>query len=176
MSATQVPIRPIARATRIRAAIGLVVLLAAGVLLAWFGAGQLRGETTPSGLQFRTISGGEGPLITAQDGVVIEYEGKLPDGTVFDSTEGKGPVPMLAGQVIPGFSEALQKMQKGGRYKFRIPAKLAYGASPPPGSPIPPNADLDFTVHVTQVVQDAAQMVGQLPPGVDGAPPPQPGQ
>ena len=177
MSATQVPIRPIARATRVRATIGFVLVLLAGLALAWFGAGQLRGETTASGLQFRTVQAGEGPVVTSQDGVLIEYEGRLPDGTVFDSTQGKGAVPMLAGQVIPGFSEALQKMQKGGRYKFRIPARLAYGASPPPGSPIPPNADLDFTVHVTQVVKDAAQMVSQMQPGTDGAPPPpQPGQ
>ena len=177
MSATQVPIRPIARATRVRATIGFVLVLLAGLLLAWFGAGQLRGETTPSGLQFRTVTPGEGPVVTSQDGVLIEYEGRLPDGTVFDTTQGKGAVPMLAGQVIPGFSEALQKMQKGGRYKIRIPAKLAYGATPPPGSPIPANADLNFDVHVVQVVANAAQMMGQLPPGVDpSAVPPPPGQ
>lgn len=159
MSVTQVPIRPVAKATRTRALLGFVLVIVAGVLLAWFGAGQLRGETTASGLKFRTIQKGEGPLITANDGVVIDYEGALTDGTVFDSTAGKGPVPMLAGQVIPGFTEALLKMQKGGRYKFRIPGRLAYGASPPPGSPIPPNADLDFTVHVVQVVPNAAQMM-----------------
>ena len=168
MSVTQVPIRPIAKATRIRALMGLGLVILAGVLLAWFGAGQLRGETTSSGLQFRTVQKGEGPLITANDGVVIEYQGSLPDGTVFDTTEGKGAVPMLAGQVIPGFSEALQKMQKGGRYKFRIPGNLAYGASPPPGSPIPPNAALDFTVHVVQVVPNAAQMV-QMQQQMQGA-------
>jgi len=174
VSATQVPIRPIARATRVRASIGFVLVLLAGLLLAWFGAGQLRGETTPSGLQFRTVTPGEGPQVTSQDGVLIEYEGRLPDGTVFDTTQGKGAVPMLAGQVIPGFAEALQKMQKGGRYKIRIPARLAYGASPPPGSPIPANADLGFDVHVVQVVPNAAQMMNQLPPGADpsAAPPP----
>lgn len=177
MSVTQVPIRPIARATRLRAILGFVLLLAAGLALAWLGAGQLRGETTASGLQFRTVKPGEGALITANDGVMIEYEGRLPDGTVFDTTDGKGAVPMIAGQVIPGFAEALQKMQKGGRYKIRIPAGLAYGASPPPGSPIPPNADLDFDVHVVQVVPNAAQMMQQLPPGMEGgAQPPQPGQ
>ena len=171
MSATQVPFRPVAKATRIRTFAGLVLLVLAGLLLAWFGAGALRGETTASGLQFRTVQAGEGPLITANDGVVIEYEGRLPDGTVFDTTEGKGPAPMIAGQVIPGFAEALQKMQKGGRYKIVIPSQLAYGATPPPGSPIPPNADLQFDVHVVQVVPNAAQMMNQLPPpGAGGAP------
>ena len=178
MSATQVPFRPIAKATRIRAFAGLILLVLAGVALAWFGAGALRGEITASGLQFRTIQAVEGPSITANDGVVIEYEGRLTDGTVFDTTEGKGPAPMIAGQVIPGFAEALQKMQKGGRYKFRIPAALGYGASPPPGGPIPPNADLDFDVNVVQVVPNAAQMMSQMPqPGPEGQPAPggQPG-
>ena len=96
-------------------------------------------------------------MIKPVDGVMIEYEGRLLDGTVFDSSEGRGPAPMIAGQVIPGFAEALQKMQKGGRYAIRIPSALAYGATPPPG-PIPPNADLEFDVHVVQVVPDAALM------------------
>ena len=169
MSATQVPFRPVAPATRIRTFAGLILLVLAGVALAWFGAGPLRGETTASGLQFRTVQAGEGPQITGNDGVMLEYEGRLAtDGTVFDTTEGKGPAPMIAGQVIPGFAEALTKMQKGGRYKIRIPSALAYGATPPPGGPIPPNADLDFDVHVVQVVPNAAQMVG--PPGVEGQP------
>ena len=167
MSATQVPFRPIARATRVRAFAGLILLVLAGIALAWFGAGQLRGETTASGLQFRTVQAGKGAQVQADDGVLIEYEARLPDGTVFDSTEGKGPVPMIPGQVIPGFAEALQKMQQGGRYKVHIPSALAYGASPPPGAPIPPNADLDFDVHVVQVVPDAAAMMGGMgpPPG-----------
>lgn len=173
MSATQVPFRPVARATRIRTFAGLVLLVLAGVALAWFGAAALRGETTPSGLQFRTVEAGTGAPITANDGVVIEYEGRLADGTVFDTTEGKGPAPMIAGQVIPGFAEALQKMQNGGRYKIRIPSDLAYGATPPPGGPIPPNADLEFDVHVVQVVPNAAQMSAPPP---QGQPPGTPGQ
>ena len=172
MSATQVPFRPISRATRIRTFAGLVLLVLAGFALAWFGASPLRGETTASGLNFRTVQAGEGPQINAVDGVMIEYEGRLAsDGTVFDTTEGKGPAPMIAGQVIPGFAEALQKMQKGGRYKIRIPSGLAYGATPPAGGPIPPNADLDFDVHVVQVVPNAAQMMNQLPqPGPESQP------
>ena len=136
------------------------MILAAALALAWAGAGQLRGETTASGLNFRTVQPGEGPLIKPVDGVMIEYEGRLTDGTVFDTSEGRGPTPMIAGQVIPGFAEALQKMQKGGRYAIRIPSGLAYGPTPPPG-PIPPNADLEFDVHVVQVVPDAALMAAQ---------------
>jgi len=92
---------------------------------------------------------------------------RLSDGTVFDSTSGKGPVPMIAGQVIPGFTQALEQMQQGGRYEVHIPSKLAYGAHSPEGSPIPPNSDLDFDVHIAQVVPDAALMG---PPGGGGAP------
>ena len=140
--------------------LGLLALVAAGVALAWIGAGSMRGETTASGLHFRTVEAGSGPAIKAVDGVMIEYEGRLMDGTVFDTSEGRGPTPMIAGQVIPGFAEALTKMQKGGRYKIRIPAELGYGANPQPGSPIPPNAALEFDVHVVQVVPNAALMQG----------------
>jgi FKBP-type peptidyl-prolyl cis-trans isomerase FkpA len=154
--------------------LALLLLIAAGVALAWFGAGSLRGETTASGLQFRTIEAGKGDPIKAVDGVLVEYEGRLEDGTVFDTSEGRGPTPMIAGQVIPGFAEALTKMQKGGRYRIKIPSELGYGATPQPGSPIPPNANLEFDVHVVQVVPNAALMQGasQGP----SAQPEQPGQ
>jgi FKBP-type peptidyl-prolyl cis-trans isomerase FkpA len=74
-------------------------------------------------------------------------------------------VPLLAGQVIPGFAEALTRMQKGGRYTIRIPTALAYGPNPPAGSPIPANADLEFDVHVVQIVPNAALMQGGPPQG-----------
>ena len=143
--------------------LGILELIAAGVALAWLGAGAMRGETTPSGLVFRTIEAGSGPFIKPVDGVMIEYEGRLRDGTVFDSSSGRGPQPMIAGQTIPGFAEALSKMQHGGRYRVLIPSNLAYGAEPPPGS-VPPNSDLEFDVKVVQVVPDAALMTQQAPP------------
>jgi FKBP-type peptidyl-prolyl cis-trans isomerase FkpA len=77
---------------------------------------------------------------------------------VFDSSGPKGPVPLLANQVISGFADALTRMQEGGRYKVHIPAKLGYGAHPPEGGPIPPNADLDFDIKVVKVVPNAALM------------------
>ena len=164
MSVTQVPLQPLKRGSLAKLWLGILLLVAAALLLAWTGAGALRGEITASGLQFRTVKAGAGPMIKPVDGVLIEYEGRLEDGTVFDSSRGQ-PVPMIAGQVIPGFAEALQKMQKGGRYTIRIPGELAYGASPPQGSPIPPNAPLEFDVHVVQVVPDAALMAGPQAPG-----------
>ena len=139
--------------------LGILLVIAAGVGLAWLGAGSLRGETTSSGLGFRTVQAGTGPFIQPVDGVMIEYEGRLMDGTVFDASGERGPQPMIAGQTIPGFAEALGKMQQGGRYRVQIPSKLAYGAEPPPGS-VPPNSDLEFDVHVVQVVPNAALMTG----------------
>src|SRR5688500_1837846 len=168
MSVAEAAHRPPNSGRAVRLWLGFLLLIAAGIGLAWLGAGALRGEVTGSGLHFRTVHAGEGDVITAQDGVLIEYEGRLPDGTVFDSSEGRGPTPMIAGQVIPGFAEALTKMQKGGRYKVKIPSELGYGATPQPGSPIPPNANLEFDVHVVQVVPNAALM--------QGASPEQPGQ
>ena len=167
---SQVPLPPLRRGTLLKLWLGILLLIAAGLLLAWAGAGAMRGETTASGLQFRTVEAGSGPLIKPVDGVLINYEGRLEDGTVFDSNAGRGPAPMIAGQVIPGFAEALTKMQKGGRYRIRIPANLAYGANPPEGGPVPPNAPLEFDVQVVEVVPDAALM--QAP---QGAQPEQPG-
>jgi FKBP-type peptidyl-prolyl cis-trans isomerase FkpA len=168
MSVAEAAHRPAGRGSSAKLWLGVIALIAAGVALAWLGAGQLRGETTASGLQFRTVEAGSGALIRPQDGALIEYEGRLLDGTVFDSSEGRGPTPIIAGQSIPGFSEAMSKMQSGGRYRIRIPGNLAYGATPPPGSPIPPNAELEFDVKVVQVIPDAARMMAAQP-----GPPPQ---
>ena len=167
MSITQVPLRPIARGSLVKLWLAIAALVAGAFALAHFGTASLRGETTATGLQFRTLEPGQGDRIKAIDGALIEYEGRLPDGTVFDSTEGRGPAPILPAQVIPGFGEALQLMQKGGRYAVRIPSKLAYGDTPPPGGVIPAGSDLLFDIHVVQVVPNAALMsgAGGAPPG-----------
>ena len=147
--------------------IGILALIAAGLAIAWLGAQSVRANT----VQVETLTAGSGPAIQEIDGVLIEYEGRLArDGTVFDTSAGRGPAPILVGQAIPGFSQALMKMQKGGSYRVFIPSKLAYGPNPQPGSPIPPNADLEFDVHVVQVVPNAALMQGMQQQ--QGAPPP----
>src|SRR5438045_3671051 len=78
----------------------------AGIGLAWIGVHSVRGRT----VQVETVTPGSGPLVTSQDGVLIEYEGRLENGKTFDSSAGKGPVPVLASQTIPGFAEALMRM------------------------------------------------------------------
>ena len=176
MSVSETAHRPANRGRSAKLLIGLIAVIAAGIGLAWLGAGPLRGETTPTGVRIRTVTEGSGPYIQPVDGVMVDYEGRLTDGTVFDSsaTHG-GPQPMIAGQVIPGFAEALGKMQKGGSYKIHIPGAQAYGANPPPGSPFGPNADLNFDVKIVNVVPNAALMAGaQGQPGAE-APQGQPG-
>ena len=137
--------------------LAVAFVIAVGVGLAWLGASGMRGETTASGLVFRTVEAGSGPTITTADAVLIEYEGRLASGEVFDSSAAHGgPQAVAPGQTIPGFAEALTRMQKGGRYRVRIPSDLAYGAADQPG--IPPNSDLEFDVHVVDVAPNAAAM------------------
>ena len=163
MTVTQVPLRPIARGSLLKLWLALAALVAGAFFLAQLGTAPLRGEKTASGLTFRTIEPGQGDLIKIVDGALIEYEGRLLDGTVFDTTEGRGPAPILPSQVIPGFSEALQLMRKGGRYSVRIPSRLAYGPTGTPDGKIPPNSDVEFDIRVVQVVPNAALMGGGPP-------------
>ena len=140
--------------------LAILLLVAIGVGLAWLGASPMRGETTTSGLVFRTIEPGAGPRITDADAVLIDYEGRLPNGAVFDSSAAHGgPQAVAPAQTIPGFAEALTRMRKGGRYHVRIPSELGYGAASPPG--IPANSDLDFDIHVVDVAPGAAAMAAQ---------------
>ena len=169
MSVTQVPLRPLKKGSLTKLWLGILVLIAAAAALAWVGTDRFRGETTASGILIRTLEEGTGDPVRANDGVMVEYEGRLTDGKSFDSSGGK-PVPMLPSQLIPGFSEALQNMREGGRYAIRIPSAQAYGAEGAGNGQIPPNADLLFDIKIHQVVRDAALMM-QGPPGAPGASP-----
>ena len=164
MSVTQVPLSPLKRGTMAKFWIGILALVGAALLLAWTGAGAMRGTTTDSGISIRVVQDGKGDPVRAMDGAIIEYEGRLLDGTVFDSTEGRGPAAMIPSQVIPGFGEALQQMREGGSYRVRIPSAMAYGATGTPDGKIPPNSDLIFDVTIRQVVRDAALMMGGQQP------------
>ncbi|MEA3010490.1 MAG: hypothetical protein QOJ91_2182 [Sphingomonadales bacterium] len=104
--------------------------------------------TTPSGLRFETLKPGAGAKPTTSDLVLVTYEGHLADGSLFDA--GPQPTAFPVTGVVPGFAEALQLMQKGGRYRFWIPSALAYGANGIPGA-IPPNAELEFIVTLVDM-------------------------
>jgi FKBP-type peptidyl-prolyl cis-trans isomerase len=111
-------------------------------------AAQGGGETTASGLRVETLSPGNGPRPRMGDAVLVTYEGRLTDGTMFDSST--SPVPMTVGELVPGFNEGLTLMNKGGRYRLHIPAALAYGAEGA-GGVVPPNADLIFDVTLVDI-------------------------
>jgi FKBP-type peptidyl-prolyl cis-trans isomerase FklB len=100
----------------------------------------------PDGLQYKVITPGAGPSPDESDIVTVQYEGKLIDGTVFDSSSAHGGSAQFPlGQVIAGWTEALKLMQKGAVWEIYIPSDLAYGANGAPPS-IGPNETLIFKV------------------------------
>lgn len=105
-------------------------------------------KTTPSGLQYEVIEATIGQKPKATDKVRVHYEGTLTDGTVFDSSYKRGePITFGLNQVIKGWTEGLQLMSVGSKYKLYIPYELGYGAQGAGGS-IPPYAALIFTVEL----------------------------
>lgn len=107
---------------------------------------------TESGLLFKVVTEGDGKAKPSKaDTVVVHYTGTLVDGTKFDSSVDRGqPAEFGVGQVIPGWTEALQLMSKGAKYQLVIPSELAYGANGAGGT-IPPNAVLLFDVELIDI-------------------------
>jgi FKBP-type peptidyl-prolyl cis-trans isomerase len=190
MSVTTVPIHPIKKGSLTKIWLGVLLIVVAALALAYTGtqnavvngasneqflaanADEDGVETTASGLQYKVLKPGEGPSPTATDTALVKYEGRLRDGTVFDANE---QTPMPVGGVVPGFSEALQLMQKGGEYRIWIPSDLAYGEASP-GEQVPPNSLLIFDVTLLDFISQAQmdelrqQMQAQGMPGGPGAP------
>ncbi len=107
--------------------------------------------TTKTGLQYKVLQKGKGRIPRASDTVVVEYEGRLINGTIFDSTKKYGkPATFGVKQVIPGWTEALQLMNEGSEWEIYVPAKLAYGERGV-GAPIGPNQALIFKIHLISV-------------------------
>jgi FKBP-type peptidyl-prolyl cis-trans isomerase len=110
---------------------------------------------TDSGLQYEIIEAGDGPIPGPEDTVEVHYRGTLLDGTEFDSSYGRGEtVTFGVGQVIPGWTEALQLMPAGSKWKLVIPSELAYGAGGA-GQVIGPNATLVFDVELLSIPSQA---------------------
>jgi FKBP-type peptidyl-prolyl cis-trans isomerase FkpA len=156
MSVSQVPLRPIAKGSLIKLWLAVAALVAIAYGVAHMGAGQLKNVSV------ETVAAGTGPVVGEMDGVIIEYTGKTEAGTTFDSTDGRGPAPILVANTVPGFKQALMQMQQGGRYKVVIPGRLAYGKNPPAGSGLKVDEDLYFDVHVLQVAPNAALQMGAV--------------
>lgn len=109
-------------------------------------------HTTTSGLQYEILTEGNGNKPAATDSVTVHYHGTLIDGTVFDSSVMRGqPATFGVHQVIPGWTEALQLMNTGAKFRLYIPQELAYGAHPHPGGPIKPYSALIFDVELLEI-------------------------
>ncbi|MEP3420534.1 MAG: FKBP-type peptidyl-prolyl cis-trans isomerase [Erythrobacter sp.] len=193
---TRVPLQPIAKGSLTKLWLGVLFAILLGGALAW--------SAMPKGLGVDTIVAGEGANPQPGDMVFVKYKGMLASNReVFDESQDiplpvqgvfpeGSPFPVEEGATIEGFYQGLQQMQKGGTYELYIPSDLAYGAEPPQGAPIPPNADLIFEIEVVdfmsremfdqnlEILQRAmAASQGGLggPGGAEGAPAgPPPGQ
>ncbi|MBC2663911.1 FKBP-type peptidyl-prolyl cis-trans isomerase [Novosphingobium flavum] len=170
---TRVPLQPIAKGSLTKLWLGVAAAVAVAGGVAW--------AAMPALVAVKTIKAGEGPSPTAADVVLINYVGHLPDGKEFD--KGNNAVLPLDG-VVPGFTQALAQMQKGGSYKVKIPSGLAYGEAG--NGAIPPNTDITFDVdlidfkskaeieqqqRMMQQLQQMQQMQGA--PHGEGAPAPE---
>lgn len=108
-------------------------------------------KTTESGLQYEVLRAGKGAQPTPTDTIKVHYTGTLIDGTKFDSSYDRGaPADFGVSGVIPGFGEGLQLMKEGAKYRFTIPANIAYGEQGP--ASIGPNQALIFEVELIEVV------------------------
>lgn len=111
------------------------------------------GQTTASGLKYIVLTEGNGPTPTLSSNVKVHYTGSFIDGKVLDSSVQRGePIDFNLNQVIKGWTEGVQLMKEGSKYKFFIPYNLAYGERGYPGS-IPPKSDLIFEIELIKINQ-----------------------
>jgi FKBP-type peptidyl-prolyl cis-trans isomerase FkpA len=184
MSVTAVPLRPVRRSYLVWIWVAVVAAIVVAALLARQGDAALLREargadvtTNASGLQDKVIQPGQGGAHpTATDVALVNYTGRLIDGTVFDAS--KQPTPMPLSSVLPGFAEALKLMPKGAKYRFWLPAKLGYGDRA--NGPIPANSELVFDVEMIDFIPEAvlrqmqaqqSMMGGGVPGGMPGGAP-----
>ncbi|GMN03285.1 FKBP-type peptidyl-prolyl cis-trans isomerase [Erythrobacter sp. MTPC3] len=191
---TRVPIKPVSEGSLTKLWLGIAIAILLGAGLAWAAM-----PSGPRGLEVETLVEGEGPMVQVGDVAFVRYKGKIADtGEVFDESrdiplpvqglfpEGT-PFPVDEGATIDGFFNGLQQMQKGGEYELYIPSDQAYGSEPPPGAPIPPDADLIFEIEVVdfmskdtfdrnlQILQQQMQQGMGAPPPAQDAPGAAPG-
>lgn len=158
---TRVPLQPVAS--------GVLTKLWLGVLFVALCAAGLVWASLPPDIELTTITAGAGPMPTKDDVAMVKLKGELKDHKVFQP-EASGP--LVIRQMIPGFSRALLRMQKGGKYRLMIPAKLGYGDQPP--ADIPPGSDLYFDVEMLGFMNadqfEQQQMVMQQMQAQQGGP------
>lgn len=176
-SVTAVPLTTISKASKVKLFAGLAAVLLAGGGLAWAGTEKLvkaslpassflernakaRGvETTESGLQYKVLRASEGAKPTASDVVLVHYEGRLADGTVFDSSyQRRQPAAFPLQGLIPGWTEGIQLMSVGSRYRLWVPPQLGYGPDGAGDGVIPPDSVLEFDVELLEIAPMPAGM------------------
>jgi FKBP-type peptidyl-prolyl cis-trans isomerase FkpA len=153
---TRVPLQPIAKGALGKLWLGVVLAVALGGAVAY--------GTRQKGLEVDTIKAGTGPSPKLSDYVMVNYVGRFVNGKEFDREE---HVPIPVQGVIPGFSEALQKMQKGGKYHVFIPSRKAYGAKEQRNQQtgevtMPANSDLIFDIDLIDFKSAAEVMRQQM--------------
>ena len=132
---TRVPLQPIAKGSLTKLWLGVIAVALAAAAIAWI--------SLPQSVKVVTVLAGKGVSPTVDDVALINYKGTLPSGKVFDQQQ-RAVFPLA--EVVPGFTKALEQMQKGGKYKVHIPWQLAYGNKA--AGAIPPRTDLDFEIEL----------------------------
>lgn len=205
MSITAVPIPPVKRGVVSLLWLGIILAVVLALLLAFAGTRAAvadKGDNaaflaynrtqpgvkeTASGLQYRVIKAGKGDTSpTDADVALIQYNGHLRDGSVFDAS--KQPTPLPVSGVVPGFSEALKLMHKGEEIRVWIKPELGYGDNTPDPAKLPPGSVLIFDIQLLEFLPESvlrqAQQQQQLQqqlqqqgmpqgPGAPSGPPPQ---
>jgi FKBP-type peptidyl-prolyl cis-trans isomerase FkpA len=168
---TRVPLQPLAKGSKSKLWLAAIVAVALG--------GGVAAAMRPQLVDVQTLHAGIGPSPTMADVALINYVGRLSNGTVFDQGQ---QMPMPLQGVIPGFAKALVQMQVGGKYLVHIPAKQAYGDHA--SAQIPANSDLTFEIELLKFANRAEleaqqrmmeqmmrqQAAGRAPGGAQGAP------
>jgi FKBP-type peptidyl-prolyl cis-trans isomerase FklB len=125
-------------------------------------------KTTASGIQYEVLASGNGKSPAATDTVSVNYTGTLPDGKVFDASANHGgPATFPLNGVIKGWTEVLQLMKEGDKWRVTLPPELAYGTQGAPPA-IPPNQILVFEIELLKVMPPAPQGAGPAPQGQPG--------
>ncbi len=171
MSVTAVPLQPIAKGSLTKLWVGIALVILAALVLAWFAMGSIRSDfqsnedyladiaqedgvqVTDSGLHYRILREGEGNTPGPNEVVMVNYEGRLRDGTVFDANEA---TPFPIGGTVPGFDEGLQLAPVGSKVELWIPPQIGYGPEPVQNPQtgevvIPGNAVLNFEFEVLDI-------------------------